>query len=431
MTIDRLQAWVKLITNQQLARFWAFLAPIISIASPRIFILYLAVHAAALAIPLWLAIYRPLGGVPTARLPDRKQIVFWIKWLAAFVFLFLIANINSSDHSDTLTTTLHVFAALLAIAIFSCGIRVIKFERLKSNFQALLWGAIMAGVIFNLIWLTFHFQDQFPEFIQQVLMPLTGFFNRSLVVATLLTGMAIWHAILTGQKGLALTAGGLMTSGILLSQSESALLAAIVLIAVTILVRRWGGMVIKLLGALTLVWIWVLPLVLNSILDAVAKSVWIRETGQHIQAIYSALTRLEIWAAASDRIAERPFLGWGHDGVQHYGLPTIRGIFFPIKTPLHPHNGALQAWIDLGILGPIAMSIAILLLCRYLLKANGRAQPFMAAVAFAAIGVMFVSHGLWQSWWIGLLGYLFGTSLVMEEAYRRPSPDAGVEADPK
>ncbi len=426
VTASRLEAWGTLITNQRLARFWAFLAPIISIVSPRIFILYLAAHAAGLAIPLWLAIYRPQGRFSAAQLPDRLQIVFWMKWLAAFAFLFLIANINSADHSDTLTSTLHVFTALFAIAIFSCGIRVIEFEKLQSNFRALLWGVIAAWVIFNLVGLTYNFQDLFPESIQPVLTPLSGFFNRSLVVATLLTGLAIWHAVLTGQKGLAWIASGLMSSAILFSQSESALLAAIVLLVVTIFVRRWGETVIRILGALALVWIWVLPLVINYILEIVAGNTWIRETGQYIQAIYSALARLEIWAAASDRIAERPFLGWGHDGVQHYGLPTIQGIFFPIKTPLHPHNGALQAWIDLGILGPIALSVAIILLCRYLINTKGWTRPFMTAIAFATIGAMFVSHGLWQTWWIGLLGYLFGTCLVMEDAGRRLSPDANI-----
>ena len=424
MTVNRsrLEAWGKYITLSRIGMVWAFIAPLISILSPRIFILYVAISATALAVPLWLAIYEPQSRFSASLLPDRRKIFFWAKWVAALVVLFVIANINSANHGDTLKSTLHFFTALYAIGIFTCGIRVVEFDKVCANFQALLWGVIAAGTIFTLMWLTYFFRHEFPVEISQRLVPLSSSFNRALVVFILLGGLGVWHAVLTGQKGLAWIAGGLMMTSALLSKSESAMLAAIVLFTIIPLVRLWGGVAIRALGGLALVWIWGLPLILNSILDKVASNIWINETGQHVPAIYSMLTRLEIWAATSNRIAERPFLGWGHDGVQHYGLSTIQGVFFTIKTPLHPHNGALQGWIDMGLLGPIAMSAAIILICRHLLKAKGRTQAYLTALAFSAIAVIFVSHGLWQTWWIGLLGYIFGSGIMIEEAGRRLSP---------
>lgn len=131
----------------------------------------------------------------------------------------------------------------------------------------------------------------------------------------------------------------------------------------------------------------------------------------------SAQHRVMTWDFVVGRIAERPMLGWGMEAsraipggtdtfppavLDRYGLtrPEEREVFgrdYAHRLPLHPHNAALQVWLELGLVGGVlaaALVVAILL---------GAATPAAigAAVAGAATGQL--SFGVWQPWWIATL----------------------------
>ena len=88
----------------------------------------------------------------------------------------------------------------------------------------------------------------------------------------------------------------------------------------------------------------------------------------------SAGHRLLIWSFAGDRIAERPLIGWGLDASR-----AIPGGDDPIRPgeswmPLHPHNAALQLWLELGVPGAVLFALlAALALAR--LAARSMAAP--------------------------------------------------------
>ena len=65
----------------------------------------------------------------------------------------------------------------------------------------------------------------------------------------------------------------------------------------------------------------------------------------------SAGHRLLIWSFTGDRIAERPLTGWGLDASR--AIPGGRDPIRPGEAwmPLHPHNAALQLWLELGAPG--------------------------------------------------------------------------------
>ena len=134
--------------------------------------------------------------------------------------------------------------------------------------------------------------------------------------------------------------------------------------------------------------------------------------------------RIEIWHYTANRITEKPLTGWGFDGARHIDakatqfvaeLPDGSDIAYPNVTllPLHPHNGALQIWLELGLPGALITAVLLLALgfgiAALPLPTSQRAA---ATAAFTAtLCLILLSFGLWQNWWqasFWLLLILFG-----------------------
>ncbi len=135
----------------------------------------------------------------------------------------------------------------------------------------------------------------------------------------------------------------------------------------------------------------------------------------------SALHRMLIWDFAAERIAERPLAGWGMEasreipgGRDQPGAaaldrlrvtdPALRRWFAEPHVqilPLHPHNGALQLWLELGGIGA-----AIAALLAWFLGVAAARAPCPAAatgvLASAAVTAM-LSFGAWQAWWVAAM----------------------------
>ena len=146
-----------------------------------------------------------------------------------------------------------------------------------------------------------------------------------------------------------------------------------------------------------------------------------REAAQSIK--FSAWHRLEIWSFVGSRIAEKPFLGWGLDSSRAIPggqvlTPDTEGVPY---LPLHPHNAALQMWLELGIAGAglLAAFVAGVWL------ALGRvAWPrlYVAAASGATAATLMValgSYGIWQEW---LLASEFLTAFLILVMARLAQP---------
>jgi O-antigen ligase len=79
-------------------------------------------------------------------------------------------------------------------------------------------------------------------------------------------------------------------------------------------------------------------------------------------------------------------------------------LYFPDAGVLHPHNGALQIWYEFGVVGALfAAAIWGAIVHRIAnLPHNARAICFAALTTIAVVS--YISHGLWQSWWLGTVG---------------------------
>jgi exopolysaccharide production protein ExoQ len=125
--------------------------------------------------------------------------------------------------------------------------------------------------------------------------------------------------------------------------------------------------------------------------------------------------RLLIWSFAGDRIAERPLTGWGLDASR-----AIPGGDDPIRPgepwmPLHPHNAALQVWLELGAPGAVLFALLVAFVWGVLARAEW--PPLFAAGAGGSLTIAFVgcfgTYGIWQEWWLGTLSLSLFFVLVM------------------
>ena len=90
--------------------------------------------------------------------------------------------------------------------------------------------------------------------------------------------------------------------------------------------------------------------------------------------------RLGYWSHAVDWSADRPLQGWGLDASRMFGPGIV----------LHPHDAALQVWLELGTIG--ALSAAVF--WGVTLPRLSRPAPSLAAAATAASSAVFL---LWRA----------------------------------
>ncbi|MFZ2005109.1 MAG: O-antigen ligase family protein [Stellaceae bacterium] len=129
----------------------------------------------------------------------------------------------------------------------------------------------------------------------------------------------------------------------------------------------------------------------------------VRADAQEVK--FSAWHRLEIWSFVGGKIAQKPVLGWGLDSSRAIpgGSDVIPGAPSGQQwLPLHPHNAALQLWLELGAPGALLFALFVAWVWLALEKATW--PPLYAAAAgsslVTALLVGFGSYGVWQEWWI-------------------------------
>ncbi len=138
----------------------------------------------------------------------------------------------------------------------------------------------------------------------------------------------------------------------------------------------------------------------------------------------SAGHRLLIWSFTGDRIAERPFFGWGLDAAR--AIPGGKDEIRPAQNwlPLHPHDAALQVWLELGAPGAALFALVIALLWLRLAAAS---WPSLYAAAAggsyaAALAVALAGWGIWEEWWLGTLAMALFVILVLARAAKVDDP---------
>lgn len=142
--------------------------------------------------------------------------------------------------------------------------------------------------------------------------------------------------------------------------------------------------------------------------------------------------RMMIWDFALDNISQRPWLGWGLDAARvlpggdaqfhvDFSVPWREAPFVLIGglMPLHPHNGPLQLWLEMGGVGALLAAVCLWRMLSTAIQPRSCDAPL--AALFAAVAVpMLVSFGVFQSWWLALVVLAWAATRALS-----PAPAAG------
>jgi len=114
----------------------------------------------------------------------------------------------------------------------------------------------------------------------------------------------------------------------------------------------------------------------------------------------SSGARLEIWYAVADHAMRSPLIGHGLDAARFVSSWGMAHYHYPFETILHPHNGVLQIWYELGLLGAAFAAGIWLAVTRRVGDIPAREVAVSLTLLSVIALVSTISHGLWQSWWI-------------------------------
>ena len=259
--------------------------------------------------------------------------------------------------------------------------------------------------------------------------------NRASGVLALMLPVALAGLIRAGHRvwaGLvALGLIGLIASG----PSEGALLAALCGAVASFL----GWVRPRLTAGLILAGLAALALVLPELPRRTSVMAPLVEAASDMG--FSVQHRLVVLHFSAERIAERPWLGWGARASRELpgadrtvaehaaSLPEPWPVLAVTPSaalervmPLHPHNAVIEARLELGLIGTGLLLLA-LGACICPRRQPGPAVAAALGVTSAAATLWMTSYGLWQSWLIAaVLLALIGAALASAIVTR---PDAG------
>ena len=242
--------------------------------------------------------------------------------------------------------------------------------------------ALTQGAVYKALRTLFHQKDQ-PELIRRN--AARGCYTVALLFWPTMAWLRrahqqVWPIILT--VGFAVAAVGL---GV-----DAPIVAVVLGAGAYFSVRRFGRRAIWVFMGLTVAYFALTPVLVNLAFptppamqagSGVVKASWFARAG--------------IWRFVSGEIPSHPVLGWGMDASR----------MWPNLIPLHPHNAALQVWLELGAVGAAIVILFWAWLWERIATLCDRDQTSGAAAAAAAVAYLTIgalSFGVWQEWWLGL-----------------------------
>lgn len=272
------------------------------------------------------------------------------------------------------------------------------------GFSLLAIEIVFAGPLYQLLWEVMGIPPQPASSMLRAL-------NQGAAVAAIF--LLPWTLAVRRRKGPLWAGAGFAVCVAVLAfaQADSHKAALVVGLAAALLVFIGGKAALKgfavlfVIGVLSAPWVVTLlpdPLQPDNAATSLSKS------SQH---------RLVIWQTTASHVFERPLLGSGFDTARaFYGRDKKTKRYFGGKEgavrwtnsfepiPLHPHNGILQVWLELGLAGALLLAASLFFITRRLGAADNRFERAGIFGAFVTGLMIFsISYGAWQSWWMGAI----------------------------
>jgi O-antigen ligase len=229
----------------------------------------------------------------------------------------------------------------------------------------------------------------------------TFVYNRT-VVSLLLTSWPL-VALLLIQRRRALLAALLagLLAAILVSDSQTALLAGLVGLLAFVIARMQPLLASRLgLAAVLLV------LVGAPWIATVAEA--LTHTGSTVLKQAHAGERIAIWRAFAEVVTLSPLVGHGFGASAALPDAAVTQVLSPATREalrqVHPHNAFLQIWVELGAVGVFLIWMALVGVFRQVERLPRTLQAPAFGLLASALTVAAVSHGAWQAWWLASLG---------------------------
>ncbi len=114
-----------------------------------------------------------------------------------------------------------------------------------------------------------------------------------------------------------------------------------------------------------------------------------------------AMHRMEIWDFISRYALDQPWTGFGIEATRHIKNFDSAMLYHPDPYILHPHNFAVQFWIEFGVIGVAVLSGFIGMLLWQISKLEPSRARIYLPTLYSVIAVASTGYGIWQSWWLG------------------------------
>jgi exopolysaccharide production protein ExoQ len=339
--------------------------------------------AALLALGRWVAGHRQ----PTV---DRSLAVL----AGGFLVLCWASVVWSVVPSRSLHSAIQLTAILLGVVV--AGAVWSQPDDLPPWFLPALLGACILGALAAS--LDMRLGEQVERLIAErpALASLTKY-NRGLDYLALIVwpvaAYAWWRHRLWWLVALLAAVAFALGTGVSLAGRVAFAIGLAVLLAASALPR----LVVAALAAGTVIWGAAVPLILHLLASHEAL------LARHLKP--SGVDRLEIWSYMSDRVAERPLLGWGLSSATAVPIRAAERASFhmPHVQGVYPHNQWLQLWVELGVIGTAFGIAAVLLILTRVWRLPCVLRPFAVAAVAAAMAVASVNYELTtDSWWAAL-----------------------------
>jgi hypothetical protein len=196
-----------------------------------------------------------------------------------------------------------------------------------------------------------------------------------------------------------------------MSASESAVLALVVVVTVHLASKvsmRWTKRLV-MAGSVGLVLL--APIILHGAFLLIKdSSLWTFRPG-------TFAVRMLLWEDALALVRAAPFFG---NGVEIIRVAGVRDAATQAaQMHHHPHSFLLQTWVDLGLIGAVLMALCLVAVFRLIKPIEGEAASMFLSLTASILTIWAVSHGMWQSWYVGLSGIVVVFAIL---AYRRSLP---------
>lgn len=327
------------------------------------------------------------------------------------VALMILSSLWAIDPEQSLERALKTSPLLIAGALLISCIMMMRLEGLRPYLRFLPWALLITALAVAIeLGLNFPLYRMIRgEFDIELS---RSVFNRATVTVILLlipTLAIMGHYY--SRKVCALASALTIMPLLLLGESQSAQLALIVGGVVYFLFPcRW-----KLIWPVTAVLIYVFMLALPFIFiwafnqwaaDVQTMPVLGRGGG-------NAGARMEIWDYVSRYALQNPLYGYGVEATKQVPHFDTQQLYQKGDTILHPHNYALQIWMEFGVIG-ITLCGAMM---GWMLMQMGKLAVPQARVAVSTLSAVLVvastGYGLWQGWWLGLLFTVCAYTLIV------------------